>query len=224
MELSGAVSSDAIYELRFPLAGKVSILNVKAGDHVTKGALLCRLDPSELQLLLDRSLKVYESVRAEFEEKQSANLNQFDRLKLQSDLDISVKNVEIAKSNLEATNLYAPISGTIISIDSVIPGMNITPAALTITLLADDSFNFSALIPEADIFAVSVDAEVIVNLTVNPDKNIKGKVARVGLAADKAGRFTVIVSLVDQTDLRLGLTGVLKVNNNDQEKTETQES
>ncbi len=56
-----------IIELRFALSGKLTFLAKKRGDSVKKGDLIGSLDKKLLQTELDRELKNYEKVRADFE-------------------------------------------------------------------------------------------------------------------------------------------------------------
>jgi len=211
MELDGQVSSDRILTLKFSCSGRLSYLNYQIGQIVKKGQLLARLDQTEFQNYLDRSLKYYEQVRADFDEKQTKSLNEFDRRKLQAELDVSVKNVEIAKINLEDSNLYAPIDGLIVASDPIAVGINITPAGFVITLLDHNSFHFQASVAETELEKINLEASAIIKLTAFPARAITGKVKRIDFIADKKNQYPVIISLDDQESLRLGLTGKAKI-------------
>jgi multidrug resistance efflux pump len=206
MELSGKIEANT-YQLRFANSGKLTQLNFEIGRGVSKGQLLARQDQTELQMYLDRELKQYEQIRAEFEEKQKTNLSEFDKLKIQADLDISVKNVEIAKSNLEATNLYSPINGIVIEVDPATIGMNVTPAGFTVAILNPNSFYFNALVGEEDVNKLIPDGPVTVTLKAFPDKTFPGKVSRIAFMPDKNGLYPVTILLDGIAGLRLGLSG-----------------
>lgn len=75
MELTGKIESSKILKLKFLIGGKLNYLNTHQGQTVKKGQLLAKLEQTELQTYLDRSLKYYEQVRAEFDEKQGKNLS-----------------------------------------------------------------------------------------------------------------------------------------------------
>lgn len=96
MELTGKIAADKVLKLKFLIGGKLNYLNSYPGQAVKKGQLLAKLEQTELQAYLDRALKYYEQVRAEFDEKQGKNLNEYEKRKIQAELEVAVKNTEIA--------------------------------------------------------------------------------------------------------------------------------
>ena len=211
MDLTGKVTSGSVFVLKFPSGGKLDYLDCRVGQMVKKGHLLARLDQSKLQVYLDRSLKRYGQVRAEFDERQTKKLDEYGKRKFQAELDVSVKNVEIAKENLENTNLYAPVAGMIVEVDPGVAGMNITPAGFTVTLLDPASFYFQASVSEVDLSKVKTGVSVSVSLKSMPGSVIAGKIERIGFVVGKGGKFPVAISLANKADLRLGLTGVARL-------------
>lgn len=211
MELTGKIASAKILKLKFLNSGTLKELNAVPGQAVKKGELLAKLDGKQLQTYLDRALKYYEQVRADFDEKQGKSLNEFEKRKIQAELDVSVKNTEIAKASLEETNLYAPIDGIIIEVDPISVETNITPGSFVITLLDHQSFYFEAQIKEEDLGKIKVDSPATVNLKAFPDKTLNGKVNWIPYTPIKDGIFNVNISLEDQSELKPGLTGTAKI-------------
>ena len=207
MVISGSLVTDQLLQLRFATSGQLSHLHFSIGNRVSKGQLLARLNQSDRQTYLDRALKQYEKTRAEFDAKTKTDLTEYERTKLQSELDISVKNVELAKIDLEATNLYSPITGLVVAADSGAVGMNITPAAFTITLLDPNSIYFQGYIDQKDLSSIEVSQPATIALTAYPDLVLTGQVTRVGFLPHKSS-YPVAVSIDgDKDHLRLGLTG-----------------
>lgn len=211
MELPGKIAADRILQLKFLIGGTLRELNAKTSQTVKKGQLLARIDQTELQTYLDRALKYYEQMRAEFDEKQGKNLNEYEKRKVQAELDVSVKNIEIAKINLEATNLYAPIDGIIIEVDPIAVGTNITPGNFIITLLDHQSFYFEAPVNEEDLAKIKVDIPTKVILKAFPERTISGKVDWVSYTPVKEGIFNVRISLDDKSELKIGMTGKVEL-------------
>ncbi|MBI2029356.1 efflux RND transporter periplasmic adaptor subunit [Candidatus Gottesmanbacteria bacterium] len=211
MNLSGKIASDQVIKLKFSISGTVSSVNTTTGKSVKKGELLASLNQKELQAYLDRSLKYYDSQRAEFEEKQKKGIGDFERIKIQSELDISVKNVEIAKTNLEATNLYSPINGIVVEMDPIAPGVNIAPTNFVITVLNPDSYYFDAEVKEENLNDLKVDDYAEISLKAFKDKVYKGRVAAIGITPSKDGIYPVKIVLEEKTDLRLGLSGTVEL-------------
>jgi len=209
VDFNGKVASSKIAELKFQVGGKLSLLNCKISDNVKKGQLLASLEKTELQAYLDRALKQYDLERALFDEKQKEQLTEYEKRKYQDSLDISIKNVEIAKANLDATDLFTPIEGMIIRMDSNLKGVNITPSGFVITILGNQSFVFEAEVPEENLSQFTIGQTVKVNLKIG--KTIAGKVEKIGLEPIKETNYPIEISLSDQNNLRLGLTGKVEV-------------
>lgn len=207
MTLTGYISNDLFMDAKFSISGTLTSVKVTVGQTVSNKQLLATLQSKELQAYLDRALKYYDAIRAEFDEKQKKGLSDYERIKIQSELDIAVKNVEIAKANLEAANLLSPISGVVGWISRGAPGLNITPSGFAITLIDPNSYFFEALVKEEDLDKVKVDNYAEVKLKAFKDKVIKGRVASIGLINIKEGQYPVKIVLTDFSDLRLGLSG-----------------
>jgi multidrug resistance efflux pump len=207
MELKGKIAASQIANIKFAISGKLLSLSCKIGDKVRKGQLLATLNKTELQAYLDRSLKQYDLERALFDEKQKQNLTEYEKRKVQGSLDISVKDVEIAKSNLEGTDLYSSINGVVTNIDSANPGDNITPAGFVINIIDQESFYFLAELPEENLSQITIGQQAKVTLKAYPDKILEGKVEQISFIPIKEGLFPITISISPDSFLRLGLTG-----------------
>lgn len=208
MQTTGEIKGKII-ELKFPISGKIQTINIGKNTQVKKDQLLALLEQTELQAYLDRALKQYERQRAEFDQKQTQNLDQYEKRKIQDELDIAVKNVEIAKINLEATNLYSPTDALVLELDQIEKGVNISPSLFVVTLLDLNSFYFEAKVSEEEITKVKEGQKANVRLKAFPDKTIEGKVAAIGFQKDKNDYYPVDISLTTKDNLRLNLTGTV---------------
>lgn len=209
MEANGEITATRIVELKFQIGGRLNLVSCQAGEAVKKGQLLASLEKTELQAYLDRALKQYDLERALFDEKQKEELTEFERRKYQDSLDISVKNVEIAKANLDATNLCSPMDGIVAKIDSGMKGVNITPAGFVITVFDPQSFVFQAEVSEENLNQTSVGQQVKVGLKIG--RTLDGKIDRIGYLPVGKWLYPVKISISDTSDLRIGLTGKIMV-------------
>ena len=143
----GQVIADII-DVRFAFSGKISRVLSRTGDSVKAGQLLASLDNRILQTELDQELADYEKTRAEFEifvAKQGDPQNdiaKYEKTRIQSLLNSSVKAVELAKARLDQANLYSPVAGIIVDNGGNRPGLNITPASNTFRILDSASLRF----------------------------------------------------------------------------------
>jgi len=207
VELNGKITASEIAYLKFQISGKLASVNCSVNSVVKKGQLLTTLNKTELQAYLDRALKQYDLERALFDEKQKESLAEYEKRRYQDSLDISVKNVELAKANLDATDLYSSIEGIIAAMDLCRAGENITPAGFVITVVNPKTFFFQAELPEENLNQASIGQAMKVTLKAFPDKTFEGKVEKIGLLPFKEGLFPVAIVLTETDGLRIGLTG-----------------
>lgn len=136
----GTVTAETV-EVRFAFSGKVVAINKKIGDQIKLGDWVAALDKKLLQTELDKELLEYEKLRADFDKDNS----------LQKELDLSVKNVEIAKARLDQANLICPVDGAIIDDGGLRIGLNVTPAGNTVKVIDFDSLKFEFEISQNDL-------------------------------------------------------------------------
>lgn len=124
-----------VIEVRYPFSGKVSQVNKGRGDEVKKGEVVASLDKRGLQNELSRQLAQYEKVRAQFEIFAKHHPNPGDDLTIyakkieQAELDMSVKEVELAKMRLDQTVLFSPVQGIVTDDGGNRAGLYVTPAS-----------------------------------------------------------------------------------------------
>lgn len=210
MTLNGKVVPEKVAYLKFGISGMVRQIKVKIGDTVKKGQLLASLDKTEAQTFLDKTLKLYDLQRAEFDEKQKEKLTEYEKRKYQDELDITIKVVELAKADLDKTDLYASIDGVVAEISQVNQNENVTPAGFVITVVDTNSYVFEAYAHEIEITRVQVGQKAAINLTAYPDRNYFGTVKQISLLPEKE-LYRVVVSLEDKSGLVPGLTGRIEI-------------
>lgn len=152
--LTGTIEARTTSALSFRIGGRVAERLVDVGDHVDRGEVLARLDPSQQQADVANGAATVAAAEAALAQARSA----FDRQKAlidkgfttQSDFDAAQKEVrtaesnldgarallDIARSNLGYTTLTADAAGVVVS-RSVDVG-EVAPAAGTIFTVALD--------------------------------------------------------------------------------------
>lgn len=208
MEAKGVVVSEKIARLRFAIGGKVSSITVGLGSTVSAGQKVATLDSKALQAYLDRALKTYEKERTMFDKKGKEKLTEEQRSILQDELDMTVKSVEIAKANVDECTLTTPISGTVAAIEPerIVPGVNITPAGFSITVMDLSSLLFHCLLHPEERVTVAKDKPVVVRVE-GIGKHIDGTVMMVGILPDSNGLYPVDIRMNDTSGLIPGLPG-----------------
>lgn len=202
-----------IVEVRFATAGKLTVLNKKRGDLVRKGELIASLDKKILQIQLDKELADFEKVRAEFEifnlkkGEPTDDITKYLKKQMQSDLDGSVKAVEIAKAQLDQADLFAPVEGIIVDDSDLVSGIYLTPASSPVKILDQNSFYFEIEIEQANLLQFLNPKTVAVKIP-GLEKIIAGQIKPVNpVNLGKDGMFPVEIELGEKSGLLVGLEG-----------------
>ncbi len=199
-----------IIEVRFAVAGRLSLINRKKGDSVKKGELLASLDKKISQTQLDKELADFEKVRAEFEifnikkgEPQD-EIGKYLKKQVQADLDTAVKAVELAKAQLDQLDLFSPAEGIVLEDSNLTPGIYLTPASSPFSVLDTGSFYFEFEVNQADLIFFRDPRQITVKLS-GIEKVIAGQTRPVISSAK--GKLSIIADLQDKSGLILGLAG-----------------
>jgi len=227
VDVSGEVKAEEQATLKFQTSGRLVWIGVKEGDWVNKWQTIASLDKRELEKKLQKEVYDYLSERWDFEQshedydtsglplEKSILTDAAKRVleKAQFDLNKSVLDLEIAKISRDLASIYSPIKGIVVSIDSPVAGVNITPATATFTIANPEAMIFEANVDEADIAKVKVDQKVIISLDAYPDQEITGEIDKINFNATttRGGgtAFPIEVKLPENEDLKfkIGLNG-----------------
>ena len=130
-----------------------------------------------------------------------------------SALETARLNVQSAKAALDATQIYAPVDGTIMSVSAQL-GDNVSSSAIIV--MGDLSQLYvQTYVDESDyqMFQVGNPAEVVFNAL--PDQSFKGKVTEVDPALDTSSGSAVVSGLVEldptKANLLMGMSASVTV-------------
>ena len=199
-----------IIELRFAASGKLVNLLKRRGDTVKKGELVASLDKKSLQAELDKQLADFEKVRAEFEiyniqkgEPQD-NIAKYLKSQKQAELNVSVKEVELAKAKLDQADIFSPVEGVVIEDSDLVPGLYITPSSNPIKIIDNKSFYFEISIEQDEINKFLTPSPVQIRIN-GINKTVTGNTKPIISSID--GKFSIEVDLPDSSGLFFGLEG-----------------
>lgn len=198
-----------IVEVRFAVAGKIVGVGKGVGDRVTKWELVASLDRKILQMELDRQLADFEKVRADFEifnqkiPNPESAIDKYLKTEKQAALNISVKDVELAKARLDQVDLFSPVEGIILDDSGIVASINVTPAGAAIKIVDTSSYYFEFEIEQKDIPFFSEVKEGKVEF---PGIGMETMGKTGGIIAD-GKNFYVRVLISDSRGILLGLNG-----------------
>jgi len=208
------------------VSGQVAELLADYNDHVKKGQLLARIDPTLAQQAVVDAQANLDKVRAQLLQGQR-DFNRNRELtsegllaksafeQSQSSLQVAqadVKQAQVAldraRQNLAYTNIYAPIDGVVVD-RNVQQGQTVAASlsAPQLFLIANDLAHMQILaqVGESDIAQVKEGQPVSFTVQALPNQKFKGTVQQVRLqstTADNVVNYTVVIA-VDNAENKL---------------------
>ncbi len=229
---SGVSESDQEAKLSFKVPGNLIKLNVSVGDAISVGQVIAEIDPETYALQLQQSEADFARANSEkrnaqaaylrvrgLYENQSASKNELDTARAAAEsanalVNAAQKGVELARLNLSYTELISATDCSVAT-TSVDQGENITAGQEIVLVNCGNALNINVSVPESAIsdFEFGVAAEV--EFDAIPGVVYSGRVSEVGISAIGT-TFPVTVSLLDISDLRVGLSAQVSFRFNNQ--------
>ena len=205
LEVQGSVNTKENILIQPEFSGTLTALNVKAGNHVTKGQVLGRVDDAGMSQQLANAENQYALAKTTFErqknlwDKKIGSEIQF--LQAQTQMVSAQKSVAQIKAQLAKTVVKAPFTGTIDEV-YVEKGQVVSPNAQGLMRIVNlGNMYVSTTIPETYIGKLKVGTEVDVFLT-SLNKTYKGKVRQVGNFINPSNRsFGIEVAVPNPENL-----------------------
>lgn len=205
LEVQGSVDTKENILVQPEFQGTLVSLNVKAGQRVSKGQVLGRIDDAGLSQQVASLENQYALAKTTFERQK--NLwnqkigSEMQYLQAQTQMISAQRGVAQIKAQLSKTVIRAPFSGTIDDV-FVEKGQVVGPSAQGLMRIVNLSNMFvSTSIPETYIGKLKVGTEVDVLLT-SLGKTYKGKVRQIGNFINPSNRsFGIEVSVPNPDNL-----------------------
>ena len=205
LDIQGSVNTKENILIQPEMPGTLIALNVKAGQRVSKGQLLARVDDGGSSQQVASLETQYQLAKTTFERQK--NLwsqkigSEIQYLQAQTQMLSLQRSVAQAKAMLSKTEIRAPFSGTI---DEVFVERGQVVAAGPQGLMRIVNLNnmyVSTSVPESYIGKLKVGTQVDVFLT-SLNKNYKGKVRQIGNFINPNNRsFGIEVSIPNPENL-----------------------
>src|SRR5258708_887500 len=186
---TGPVQSPATYNLVAASTGKIDAIDVKVGQHVTRGQVLAQLDKTALQ---DAVNQAQASVNADSDAlyNTEVNANWYDTpavIQARDTLKIAQSQLDAAKHNLDAATLRAPHAGVVTAINGTIGGTPGAPAngssnssgSFFIQVVDLSSLQVQANVNESDTANLKVGDTVQFTVNAYGDRQFKGTVSAI---------------------------------------------
>ena len=205
LDIQGSVNTKENILIQPEMPGTLVMLNAKAGQHVSKGQILARVDDGGSSQQVASLETQYQLAKTTFERQK--NLwnqkigSEIQYLQAQTQMLSLQRSVAQAKAMLAKTVIRAPFSGTIDEV-FVERGQVVSAGAQGLMRIVNlNNMYVSTSIPESYIGKLKVGTQVDVFLT-SLNKNYKGKVRQIGNFINPNNRsFGIEVSIPNPENL-----------------------
>lgn len=223
LPLSGALRALNQVAVKAKVGGEVREVLVRAGEAVSLGQVLIRMDTSEYQAKVEQARGSLVASRGQLDiatktrdnnlallDKGFISRNAFDNAA--SQFDIAKANVDTARGALDVaqkalsdTVIRAPMAG-LVSTRTIEPGEKVSVDNKLLDVVDLRQMELEAPVPTADILKVKLGQEVRVRVEGLPDA-VAGKVARINPATQSGSRSIMVYVRIDNPDnlLRAGM-------------------
>lgn len=198
-----------------PVAGFVADMQVAAGDRVTQGQVLARLDRRELELEAASRDSEVVVAEAEFRAAMASHDRQTTGI-ARARLAQARAQRESVEQRLKRTDLVSPINGLVIASDaSRTRGTAVTRGETLFEIAPSTDFEVHVLVNEADVYDVYKGQTGVLSLKAMPGESLPIVVESVYPVAEAKGgenRFRIKANLVDsEASLRPGQSGMVRL-------------
>jgi membrane fusion protein (multidrug efflux system) len=212
----GKLRANESVVLRSEMAGRIKEIAFKEGTKVKKGDILIRFEDDEYKAELEKAEADVEYREVKFgrlEALQKKNLGrgtEYDENRGQ--LNMARAHVEVAKTKLEKTIIYAPFDGTIGLIDVSVGAFVDTQKEL-VTLVDFDPMKIDFKVPEKFIHDIGVGQTAEIKLDSMPGHVLVSTVEAINSTIDPLTHSIAVRATVPNEDekLRAGLFGHVSV-------------
>ena len=198
-EFTAVVDASQKVDLAFKVSGSINQLPIKAGDNVTEGQLLAKLDDTDFKVQLSEAQSSYDKASSDFKratdliKTNSISQADFDQLKAQ--FNSAAAQLENAENRLEYTELRATYDG-IIAQRYVENFQEINALSPIVALHDIDNINFKVDVPESVLINVKPDSappEVKASFASIPDQTFDLTFKEISTQADDVTKTYQVV-------------------------------
>ncbi len=195
---SGILNGNDTANLRFKGSGRLSFINVKEGDQISKGQLVAGLDTQDLDITLQQAENNYRSAQSVVDKVlddihsfqygnggtgnvATANETETQRqLRTQAEVtrDNALDSVKAAQRAYQDAVLISPIDG-IVTQTTALAGQTVGSADLIAQIVDWTKVYFDMDVDEADLAQVSQNQTADITLNSYPNQTFKGSVDQI---------------------------------------------
>lgn len=204
--ISGKLESSEQANLSFKIGGRISAIKNDVGDFVKKGTLMAALDKDEISANVAQAELMHSKLKRDYERVVQLNQEGAATKEQLQDITTAFNNAEqqmkIARYNYSLSGISAPFDGYIAMrrhepgelIQAGDPVFVFIGKSSKMKVVSGIAGRYVSHIKTGD--AVDIESDSV------PEKVFKGKITRIGMAADfVTGTFPVEIEIVDRSSM-----------------------
>jgi RND family efflux transporter MFP subunit len=215
IDLQGEVQADDISFISpRGQGGVVRQVLVRQGDHVTKGQLLLKLDDAlqrqqldNAQTQLNYAKDLYQRRKNLWDQKIGTEV---DLINAKNQVDMAGIQLKTAQEQLDFTNVYADISGTVNTL-SIKVGEAFAPGSQSLQIVNTDNLKVVVQVPEIYQERVRVGTPVKITLPGLGNKEIVGTVHVTSPVINAGNRAFNVEIRISGRDIRANQVAVVRI-------------
>lgn len=192
------------------VAGRVQQMPVRESERVAGGALLVAMDPTDMELALERAEARMAQAEADYREKLlfdqdlapevRAERERAQRLK--SGLTEAEIAVREARLDLERTRVRAPFPGRVASVN-VVPGQRVTQGEELMTVVDLSPIKVQVQVLEGELAHLAPGGTADLRFSAFPDEVFTGTIETINPMVDQQTRTAKVTVVVPNPDGRI---------------------
>ena len=191
----GSLQANESVVIRAEIAQRIAAIEFTEGRTVRAGAVLVRLDATELAAQVAQSEASTELARANFERVKPLQDEKLISPQALDELSTKLKeaeaNLAVARERLSKATIRAPFGGRL-GLRQVSPGDYVQPGQELVNLEDVSSAKVDFRVPGVDVSRVNVGQAVTVRVDAFPGRTFVGKIEAIDPRLDEATRTAVV--------------------------------
>ncbi len=203
---SGTIEESSGAALSFAGTGTIRRIYVSEGQTVRQGQLIAELDPTTMQnayTISKTSLEQAQDTYNRMKELHDAgSLPEMQWIQIENQLKTATAQEAMARKSLADTELYAPVSGYIGSMNGEM-GQNAGPGVPIVKLVNIGSVKVKISVPENDVQRIKKGSSMKIIVPALDNREFSGHVTERGVSADPRSRTYEVKATIMNHDGQL---------------------
>lgn len=203
---SGTIEPASEASLDFAVAGKVTAVNVAAGQKVTAGQTLASIDPTALQDQVNAAQETLSADQARLSSDQSSKAATSTIDSDEAQITSAQAQLTTAQANLASANLTSTVTGTVAAVNlsvgqqvsanggggggsgsgSGASGSSSTSSSAQVVVVSTDSYSVATTVDDTEVAQIADGDEAVITPSGSTTQ-VFGTVSSVGLIASSSG-------------------------------------